>query len=160
MTDSYTNEPITNNLTATNTITDIEDKKKKKAKDDVFSNITVLNEPNRKIPKIIEEVLAHGISVSLAPNGYYIEGFYGLNADTKHVGFALAQETNEPEYLVLYDNKNHKHLIKSFEDLVKFHNHVWGLFFKISEDYKKPDILWFGFMLQYNVLSITPGNVK
>lgn len=140
---------------------DKEDKKKmKKTKDDPFQNITILNEPNRKLPKVIEEALANDIPVRLSKNGYYIAGFYGLNSDTDNAGFAFAQETSEPDALVFYDSKNHRHLVKTFEDLVKFHNHVWGLFFKVSEEYKKPDILWFGFMLQYGVLNIMPGSVK
>lgn len=140
---------------------DKEDKKKmKKLKEDPFQNITVLNEPQRKLPKVIEEALANDIPVRLSKNGYYVAGFYGLNSDTDNAGFAFAQETSEPDALVFYDSKNHRHLVKTFEDLVKFHNHVWGLFFKISEEYKKPDILWFGFMLQYGVLNIMPGSVK
>lgn len=137
-----------------------EEKKTRKQKEDVFSNIQILEQPHRKLPKLIEEVLKHNIPVRLSSNGYYIGGFYGLNADKDNSGFAFAQETSEPEALVFYDNKNGKHLIKNFEDLVKFNNHVWGAFFKLSEEYRKPEILWFGFLLQYGVLSITPGSNK
>lgn len=137
-----------------------EKKKNKKVKEDIFNNITILNEPKRNIPKVIEAALENGIPVTLSKNGYFVGGFYGLNHDNQHQGFAFAQETSEPNALVFYDSKNHRHLIKTFEDLVKFHNHVWGLFYKVSDEYKKPDMLWFSFMLQYGVLSITPGNVK
>lgn len=138
-----------------------EDKKKtRKNKEDPLAGLDILEKPVRKLPKVIEEVLKNNIEVRLTSNGYYVDGFYGLGADKGQLGFAFAQETSEPDTLVFYDNKNAKHVIRNFEDLVKFNNHVWGAFFKLSEDYKKPDLKWFSFLLQYGVLSITPGSNK
>ena len=95
----------------------------------------------------------------MTKKGYLVGGFYGLG-DSEYKGFATAQETTKDNTLVFFDNKGREHIIQSFEDLVKFHNFIWGVFFKVSEDYKKPDIMWFQYMLQYGVVSITPGNVK
>jgi hypothetical protein len=136
------------------------DKKKSKNKQNAMQGIEVLEFPNRTLPKLIEELLDKNIPVHLSKNGYYVGGFYGLNSENEHKGFAFAQDTNEANTLVFLDNKGHKHIIRSFEDLVKFHNHVWGIYFKISDSFKKPDNLWFGYMLQYGVLSITPGSIK
>lgn len=149
--------PATTALGSENTANEKNEAKKKKAKEDALANVQILNEPNRKLPKIIEELLQKDVPVVLAKNGYYVGGFYGLNQEIGKAGFAFAQETSEFDTLVFVDNKNHKHLVKSFEDLVKFNNHVWSIYFKLSEDYRKPDTLWFGYMLQYGVLSITPG---
>lgn len=133
------------------------DKKVKKAKEDIFANITILTQPARKIPKVIEEALKNNIPVTLSKEGYYVGGFYGLNADTSNEGFAFANETSEPDTLVFYDSKNHRHLVKNFDDLIKFNHHVWHLFHK-SDEYKKPHILWFGFLLQNDLLNITPSS--
>lgn len=134
--------------------------KKNKKKQEGLLGIEVLEFPNRTLPKLIEELLEKNIPVRLSKNGYYVAGFYGLNSDNENKGLAFCQDTNEANTLVFFDNKGHKHVVKNFEDLVKFNNVVWGNFFKLSEDFKKPDNLWFMYMLQYGVLSITPGNVK
>jgi hypothetical protein len=135
-----------------------DDKKKEKAKKkDDLGGLEVLQFPNRTLPAIIEELLEKDFPVRLAKDGYYVGGFYGLNAETGNKGFAFGQDTSEANTLVFYDSKNHKHVIKSFEDLVKFHNHVWGLFYKTAKEYQKPDTSWFSYMLEYGVLSITPG---
>lgn len=147
-----------NTFNDNNTLTE-QDKKKPKKKNDL-DGIEVLDFPNRTLPKIIETALELNIPIQLSKNGYYIGGFYGLNSDNSFKGFAFGQDTNEANTLVFYDNKNNKHLVKSFEDLVKFHNHIWGIYFKLSDSFKKPDNLWFGHMLQYGVLNITPGAVK
>lgn len=138
----------------------IQEKKKAKKKEEALQGIEVLEFPNRTLPKLLEELLEKDIPVHLSKNGYYVGGFYGLNSETNHKGFAFAQDTNEANTLVFFDNKGHKHIVRTFEDLVKFHNHVWGIYFKLSNDFKKPDNLWFGYMLQYGVLSITPGSFK
>lgn len=134
--------------------------KKAKKKVDALQGIEVLEFPNRTLPNLIEELLEKNIPVTLSKNGYYVGGFYALNADNGHKGYAFAQDTSEANTLVFYDNKGHKHIVKSFEDLVKFHSVVWSNFFKISDDFRKPDNLWFMYMLQYDVVSITPGATK
>lgn len=133
----------------------IVEKKKAKKKDD--SGLKVIDNPIRNLPSVINEVLEKNFSVILTKTGYYIEGFYGLGVENGTVGFAFGQETNEPNVLIFFDSKGHKHVIKSFEDLVKFNNHVWGVFYKISDEYKKPNHKWFGYMLELGVLNITPG---
>ena len=72
----------------------------------------------------------------------------------------LQKDTSEAGTLVLFDSKMNKHLVRDFSDVVKFHNLVWGHFYKLSESYKKPDDLWFKYMLEYGVLTITPGNIR
>ena len=136
---------------------DIEKKKKNKIKSefDLNDGVQILPSPNRTLPKLIEELLEKDIPVSLSKNGYYIGGFYGLNANSKK-GFVFAQDTSEANTLVFFDSKNSPCAVKNFEDLVKFHSHVWASFFKISEEYKKPESMWFGYMLEYSVLNITP----
>jgi hypothetical protein len=130
---------------------------KKKSKKDALAGLDILEKPARKLPSIIEETLNNNISVELATNGYYVSGFYGINSEKGKTGYAFIQETSEPDTLVAYDNKGAKHVLKNFEDLVKFHSHIWGTFFKLSEDYRKPDMKWFPFLLQYNALNITPS---
>lgn len=133
------------------------EKKKKKVKNEfeLGENTQVLPSPNRTLPKLIEIALEKDIPVYLTKDGYYVGGFYGLNSGNKK-GFAFAQDTSEANTLVFYDSKNNQCAIRSFEDLVKFNSHVWSSFYKLSEDYKKPDSLWFGYMLEYNALNITP----
>lgn len=131
-------------------------KSAKKNKDDL-GDLKIIENPVRNLPKLINEVLEKNFSVILTKNGYYISGFYGLNQENGKKGFAFGQETTNPEVLVFFDSKGHKHLIKSFEDLVNFNNHVWGLFFKLSEEYKKPNSEWFHYLLDLGVLNITPG---
>lgn len=140
-----------------NQSSDDADKKKpgRKSKDDSLGNVQVLEYPNRTIPKIFEELLEKGFNVILAKDGYYVSGFYGLNQNTFE-GFAFAQDTSEPNTLVFYDAKNNKHLIRNFEDLVFFNSAVWGHFFKVSDKFKKPDSKWFGYMLEFNALNISP----
>ena len=144
----------------TNTASDSSvEKTPKKKKEDPLNGVTVLEQPSRKLPQLVEELLEKNIPVRLTKKGYLVGGFYGLG-DGDNKGFASLQETNKENTLVFFDNKGREHVVESFEDLVKFNNFVWGVFFKLSEDYKKPDFLWFQYMLQYGVLSITPGNVK
>lgn len=151
------NAPIASTTVDTpKTVAVTEDKKKvKKSKDGEF-NLKVVDAPVRQLPTIINEVLDKGFSVILSKNGYYVEGFYGLNHDGKF-GYAFGQETTEPNTLVFYDAKGHKHPVKSFEDLVKFNSQIWGVFYKVSEEFKKPNQKWFGFMLELGALNITPG---
>lgn len=133
------------------------DKKKKKVKSefDLGETTQILPSPNRTLPKLIEEILEKDLPVFLSKDGYYVGGFYGLNPGSKK-GFAFAQDTSEANTLVFFDSKNNPCAIRGFEDLVKFNSHIWSSFYKLSEDYKKPDSLWFGYMLEYNVLNITP----
>lgn len=135
------------------------DKTTKKKKEDPLHGITILEKPSRKLPALVEELLEKNIPVRLTKKGYLVGGFYGLG-DNDNKGFASFQETDKANTLVFFDNKGREHVVESFEDVVKFNNFVWGVFFKLSEDYKKPDLLWFQYMLQYGVLSITPGNVR
>lgn len=133
-----------------------EEKKEAKKSKGVEPTFKVVDNPVRQLPTIINELLEKKFSIILSKNGYYVEGFYGLNHEGK-LGYAFGQETNEPNTLVFYDAKGHKNLIKSFEDLVKFNSQVWGVFYKLSEDYKKPSQKWFGYMLELGALNITPG---
>lgn len=135
------------------------EKTPKKKKEDPLHGVTILEKPSRKLPALVEDLLEKNIPVRLTKKGYLVGGFYGLG-DNDNKGFASFQETDKANTLVFFDNKGREHVVESFEDLVKFNNFVWGVFFKLSEDYKKPDLLWFQYMLQYGVLSITPGNVK
>lgn len=148
--------PVETTVSASNVVAD-EKKKEKAKKKDELGGLEVLQFPNRTLPALIEELLEKNFPVRLAKDGYYVGGFYGLNSETDNKGFAFAQDTSEANTLVFYDSKNHKHVIKTFEDLVKFHNHVWGLFYKVAKEYQKPDTGWFSYMLEYGVLSITPG---
>ena len=140
-------------------IEEVSQEKKKSSKKNNELSIKIVENPIRKLPKLINEVLEKDFSVILSKNGYYIEGFYGLNIETNKKGFAFAQETEEEEILIFYDAKGHKHTIKTFEELVNFNSLVWSYFFKMSEQYKKPDQKWFGYMLELGTLNITP-NVK
>lgn len=133
-----------------------EKKKSKKPKNDL-GNIQVLDYPNRTLPKLIEELIEKEFTIILSNNGYYIEGFYGLETNSKHKGFAFAQDTSESNTLVFYDTKGHKHLIKNFENLVEFNSTIWGSFIKFAEEYKKPNMKWFPYMFEYGYLNITPG---
>jgi hypothetical protein len=156
-----TNLPLNTQFDANTPNNSVEDqktvaeKKAKKSKDGE-STLKVVDNPVRHLPAIINELLEKNFSIILSKNGYYVEGFYGLNPDGK-TGYAFAQETTEANTLVFFDAKGHKHLVKSFEDLVKFNSHVWGIFYKQSEDYKKPNSKWFGYMLELGALNITPG---
>ena len=156
-----TNLPLNNQFDAGNTNTLVDtpkdsiEKKVKKSKE-AEPTLKIVDAPIRKIPSIINELLEKNFSIILSKSGYYVEGFYGLNHEGK-LGYAFSQETTEPDTLVFYDSKGHKHIVKSFEDLVKFNSHVWGIFYKQSEDYKKPNQKWFGYMLELGALNITPG---
>lgn len=130
-------------------------KKKPKSEFELSENIQVLPSPNRTLPKLIEEVLEKEMPVILSKDGYYIGGFYGLNSGNKK-GYVFAQDTSEANTLVFYDSKNNQCSVKTFEELVRFNSHVWSAFYKSSEEYKKPDSLWFGYMLEFNALNITP----
>jgi len=153
-----TNLPLNNQFdlnTPTTSSAVSEDKKKaKKAKEEL--SFKIVDAPVRQLPSLINELLEKGFSIILSKTGYYVEGFYGLNHEGK-LGFAFGQETTEVNTLVFFDAKGHKHTIKSFEDLVKFNSHVWGVFYKISDEYKKPNPKWFGYMLDLGALNITPG---
>lgn len=141
MTNQINNEPTKN----------LEIQQKKKS-----PSVETLNKPNRVLPALIEELLEKNICVILSKDGYYIEGFYGLNENIGKKGFIFAQETTEDGTLVFNDARNSKHLVKNFEDLVKLHNHVWGQFFK-QEEFQKPDTNWLSYMLEYDVLNLRPG---
>jgi hypothetical protein len=158
MSDKFDNQfKVESNKTSINNVSI--DKNFKKKKEDYLQGITILDKPSRKLPSLIEELLEKDIPVRLTKKGYLIGGFYGLG-NNENKGFVFSQETDKENILVFFDNKGREHIIQSFEDLVKFNNFIWGIFFKISEDYKKPDLLWFQYMLQFNVLNITPGNIK
>jgi hypothetical protein len=131
--------------------------KKKKQKDSEINGIKIIDSPVRTLPSLINEVLEKNFNVILTKNGYYIEGFYGLAHDINKVGYAFCQETTNQNTLMFFDSKGHKHAIKSFEDLVNFNSLIWGVFYKVSEDYKKPNPKWFGYMLEVGALNITPG---
>lgn len=131
---------------------------KKPKKKDELDGLKIVDNPSRSLPKIINELLEKNFSIVLTKNGYLVEGFYGLSHDTQHVGFAFGQETTDNNVLVFFDAKGHKHVIKSFEDLVRFNSLVWGVFYKVSEEYKKPNPKWFLHMLELGALNITPNS--
>lgn len=134
-----------------------EEKKKIKKNKNDLGNIQVLEYPNRTLPKLIEELIEKNFTVILSNNGYYIEGFYGLETNPKYKGYVFAQDTSESNTLVVYDVKGHKTLIKNFENLVEFNSLIWGAFIKLDEEYKKPNMKWFSYMFEYGYLNITPG---
>lgn len=134
--------------------TSANDKKKKK---DDLGGLTLLLKPTRRLPSLIDECLDKGMFVSLSKEGYYVSGFYGLNEHNQFSGYAFLQETDEPNKMVAFDHKNVKHVISSFEDLVKFNRYIWSVYFKQSDTYKKPDHAWFEYLLQYGAVEVTPG---
>lgn len=118
--------------------------------------IKIVDTPNRVLPGIIQEALNKNFSVLLNKKGYFIEGFYGIKHESGVPGFIFAQETTENNTLVFFDAKGHKHYIKDFNELVSLNSFVWGQFYK-SEEFKKPNAKWFGYMLELGVLNITPS---
>jgi hypothetical protein len=138
-------------------MSEINEKKKTPKKSSLLNGLTIVS-PQRKLPLVIKEAIERNIPVVLSKDGYYVKGFYGLNQETVgYKGYAFAQETSDFESVVFYDSKGLPVVVKSFKDLVKFNNDVWGSFFKLSEEYKRPDELWFNLMLSYDVLAIMPG---
>lgn len=131
------------------------DKKKNKADFNLVKENEILPTPNRTLPKLIEELLEKNIPIILSKDGYYVGGFYGLGEGEKK-GFVFAKDTTEANTLAFIDNKGNFYSIKNFEELVKYNNHIWAAFYKLSDDYKKPNSLWFSYLLEYNVLNITP----
>lgn len=121
------------------------------------NTIKTSDKPNRQLPKLIQSVLDKNFLVLMNSSGYYIEGFYGIKNADAPVGYIFCQETTEDGTLLFIDSKGHKHYVKSFEELASLNSIVWGQFFKQSEDYKKPNAKWFGFMLELGVLNITPN---
>lgn len=122
-----------------------------------LGDITVLEVPNRKLPKLIEELLEKDFTVILSANGYYISGFYGINPKSDKIGFAFAQDTSELNTLALEDAKGYKHIVKDFKELVHFHSLVWSQFYK-DDGYKKPNPKWLSHMLELGAVNITPGS--
>ncbi len=130
-----------------------EQKKVKKAE----VSLKTIDKPVRQLPKIINELIEKNFSIVLNQKGYFVEGFYGISNETSFTGYIFAQETSEPNTLVFFDAKGHKHYIKSFDELVALNSVVWGQFYKVSDAYKKPNAKWFSYMLESGVLNITPG---
>ncbi len=137
-----------------NTNTDMVEKSKPKKTTNV---IKVSEKPNRHLPKLIQSVLDKNFLVVMNSSGYYIEGFYGLKHSDAPIGYIFCQETTEEGTMLFLDAKGHKHYVKSFEELASLNSIVWGQFFKQSDEYKKPNAKWFGFMLELGVLNITPN---
>lgn len=119
--------------------------------------LKIIDKPVRNLPKLIGELLNKNFSVVLTQNGYYIEGFYGIQQNESFKGYIFAQETTEDGTLAFFDAKGHKHYIKTFEELASLNSIVWGQFYKTTDEYKKPNAKWFGFMLELGVLNITPN---
>lgn len=130
-------------------------KKAKKAKQTDLNGAHIVEHPKRGLPALVLELLNKNMTVQVTNNGYYLSGFYGLNKENG-VGYIFFQETSDPELLAFYDSKNNKHPVRTFEDLVTLNATIWGQFFKISAEYKKPDSTWFPYMLEYGVINITP----
>lgn len=133
------------------------DKKKpgRKSKNEMNSlgKAQILELPNRTLPKLIEELLGKGFQVMLSSDGYYVGGFYGINAKIDKTGFVFVQDTTEANTLAFEDSKGYKHPITSFEELVHFHSLVWSQFYK---DYPKADMKWLPHMLELNAANISP----
>lgn len=121
-----------------------------------LGDISILEYPNRTLPKLIEELLEKEFTVLLSADGYYVSGFYGLNPKTDKAGFAFAQDTSEANVLAFEDAKGYKHIVRSFTDLVHFHSLVWSQFYK-DDEYKKPNPKWLVHMLELGAVNITPG---
>lgn len=142
-----TNENMVNN----------NDKKKpgRKSKNEMNSlgNAQVLELPNRQLPRLIEELLGKGFQVMLSKDGYFIGGFYGINAKINKTGFVFAQDTTDDNILAFEDAKGYKHPIRNFEELVRFHSLVWSQFYK---EYPRADMQWLGYMLELNAANISP----
>lgn len=140
-------------------IVNINDKKKpgRKSKNEMsnLGDIQVLEQPKRVLPKLIEEVLLKGFSVQLSSNGYYIGGFYGINAKTDKLGFVFAQDTSDSTALAFEDAKGYKHLVHSFEELVHLHSYIWSQFYK-EEEYRRANPQWLQYLLEMNAASISP----
>lgn len=143
-----------NEINKIDSVTD-EKKKPKKNKESEFQGVSIIDQPTRSLPKLVNELINKNFTIHLTKNGYYIPGFYGLNrcGDT---GYAFFQETTDPELLAFYDAKGNKVPVRSFTDLVSFNANIWGYFYKTNEDYKKPDPQWFPYMMELNILNITP----
>ncbi len=148
------NENINQNLEQSTNTTNIVEKPKNKK---TTANIKVSEKPTRQLPTLIQSVLDKNFLVLMNSNGYYVEGFYGIKSSDTPIGYIFCQETTEEGTLLFVDTKGHKHYVKSFEELVSLNSVVWGQFFKQSDEYKKPNAKWFGFMLELGVLNITPG---
>lgn len=120
--------------------------------------IKVLDQPKVQLPKVLQECVDNGFKVFLTKEGYYVSGFYGINSHLGTLtGYIFAQDTNEEDTMVFYDHKLHKHFIKTFTDLVILHSLVWSYFYKNNENYKKPDLNWFPYLLEHNALNISPA---
>lgn len=134
-----------------------EKKKQKKSKDNDFQGVEIREYPNSALPSLIVNLLNNNFTVTLAKTGYYVNGFYGLNRqEGQDSGSVFFQETSDPNLFAFYDHKCVKVPIRTFEELVVFNAQMWGVYFKQSQDYKKPDSHWFPYMLEYGVLNITP----
>lgn len=129
--------------------------KKQKKRENDLNGLTINETPNRSLPNLVKELLDRNIHVILTKNGYYVSGFYGLNRN-KENGYIFFQETSDPEALVFFDAKNTKHIVRSFRDIVSLNATVWGYYFRIADEFKKPDSEWFPYMIEYGVLNITP----
>lgn len=149
MTENNINQNLDTNINNSN----VEKPKAKKT----TNTIKAIEKPNRQLPKLIQSILDKNFLVLMNSNGYYVEGFYGLKNTDAPIGYIYCQETTEEGTLVFLDLKGHKHYVKSFEELVSLNSVVWGQFFKQSDEFKKPNAKWFGFMLELGVLNITPG---
>lgn len=134
-----------------------EKKKQKKSKDAEFVNVTIVEQPNASLPNLIKELLDKNFTLSLSKTGYYLHGFYGMNKSAENQsGSIFFQETSDPTLLAFYDHKGNKHPVRSFEDIVSLNATIWGVYYKLSPDYKKPDTMWFPYMIEYGVLNIAP----
>lgn len=110
------------------------------------------------LPPLIEELLDAGILVVLSKEGFLVDGFYSLNQGTNKEGFALLQEAvDEKNVFIVADNRNVKHKITCFNDLVAFNKFVWGVFYKHDkEKHRLPDAAWQAYMLQMGLVRLLP----
>lgn len=111
--------------------------------------------PRRSVPKLIQEVIDHGIPVLLNREGYLIPGFYG-STHSGQVGVVYAQDTEKSSEMLFFDHKNRKHVISSFKELVELNNTVWGSFYR-EKEYSTPNQMWFPHLMNFGVLNISPG---
>lgn len=133
-------------------------KKQKTAKQ---SNKLVTAKPTRLLPILIEDLVKKGFPVQISENNYLIGGFYGLN-DT---GFATLSEIDlkesglndtDNDSMIAFDGKNKPHLIRTFDDLMKFNLMIWKQYYKQPE-FSCLDSHWYPFVIQSPYISITPN---
>lgn len=127
--------------------------KKQKPQSNENSKKTKTVAPKRTLPDLILEILKHKIPVTLTDKGYEISGFYGLN----RVGVAELFDTELDGQMITYDNRKHEHIIKTFDDLVKFNAHIWKAYFNEKKgEYLEADDMWSELLIKHKCVRNVP----